>query len=282
MSVSVVACLNVDVGVGGGVLGKWIRTFLVGRTHQVLYNGSIVIHRSTGFRRSAGFGSRPSPFPTVHCRAVRSHQQKGPGSTLIRWWYAGASQCTSLRIICRSSEVIGVHQGDRRLDAVKQTQNEHRQNQMRSGCEAREVWMLKEICDAYSITDLLGKNPADLDRNAPAAVKGRHQWDRTAAGWTRVVHGSDGPTGRVGSGRVGSGRVGSGRVGSGRVGSGRVGSGRVGSGRVTILPDFGGSGRVGSALRIFQCFTYYFLVPKSIWIFEYYIRSDWFSTIFNI
>ena len=30
-----------------------------------------------------------------------------------------------------------------------------------------------------------------------------------------------------------------------------VGSGRVGSGRVTILPDFGGSGRVGSALRIF-------------------------------
>ena len=31
----------------------------------------------------------------------------------------------------------------------------------------------------------------------------------------------------------------------------RVGSGRVGSGRVTILPDFGGSGRVGSALRIF-------------------------------
>ena len=34
----------------------------------------------------------------------------------------------------------------------------------------------------------------------------------------RVVHGSDGPAGRVGSGRV------------------------------TILPDFGGSGRVGSAL----------------------------------
>ena len=31
----------------------------------------------------------------------------------------------------------------------------------------------------------------------------------------------------------------------------RVGSGRVGSGRVTILLDFGGSGRVGSALRIY-------------------------------
>ena len=39
-------------------------------------------------------------------------------------------------------------------------------------------------------------------------------------GHNRVVHGSDGPAGRVGSGRV------------------------------TILPDFGGSGRVGSALRI--------------------------------
>ena len=44
--------------------------------------------------------------------------------------------------------------------------------------------------------------------------------------YARVVHGSDGP-------------------------AGRVGSGRVGSGRVTILTDFGGSGRVGSALWIF-------------------------------
>ena len=55
----------------------------------------------------------------------------------------------------------------------------------------------------------------------------------------RVVHGSDGPAG-------------------------------VGSGRVTILPDFGGSSRVGSALRIrkkqnqFKFFTDYFLVPESI------------------
>ena len=44
----------------------------------------------------------------------------------------------------------------------------------------------------------------------------------------------------------------------------RVGSGRVGSGRVTILPDFGGSVRVWSALRIFKFFTEYFLVPDSI------------------
>ena len=73
----------------------------------------------------------------------------------------------------------------------------------------------------------------------------------------RVVHGSDGP-------------------------AGRVGSGRAGSGRVTILPDFGGSGRVGSALRI-----YYFLLIISWYlnrydIFEYYIRIDCFSSIFNI
>ena len=32
---------------------------------------------------------------------------------------------------------------------------------------------------------------------------------------------------------------------------------RVGSGRVTISPEFGGSGRVGSAFRIFQFFTDY-------------------------
>ena len=51
-----------------------------------------------------------------------------------------------------STFASATHNCDRRLDAVKQTQNEHRQN------------------------------PADLDRNAPAAVKGRHQWDRTAAG----------------------------------------------------------------------------------------------------
>ena len=51
---------------------------------------------------------------------------------------------------------------------------------------------------------------------------------------TRVVHGSDGPAGRVGSGRV------------------------------TILPVFGGSDRVGSALRILKFFTGYFLIPDPI------------------
>ena len=48
----------------------------------------------------------------------------------------------------------------------------------------------------------------------------------------RVVHGSDGPTGRVGSNRV------------------------------TILPDFGGSGRVSTSDLLF--FTDYFFVPDSI------------------
>ena len=57
--------------------------------------------------------------------------------------------------------------------------------------------------------------------------------------WTRVVHGSDGP-------------------------ADRIGSGRVGSGRVTILPNFGGSGRVGSAFLIFYFFNDFFLVPESI------------------
>ena len=54
---------------------------------------------------------------------------------------------------------------------------------------------------------------------------------------------------------------------------------RVGSGH-----DFAGFWRVGSGQHFgfFSFFTYYFLVPKSIWIFEYYIRIDWFSTIFNI
>ena len=67
-----------------------------------------------------------------------------------------------------------------------------------------------------------------------------------AVGYTqccsRVVHGSDGPAGRVGSGRVGSGRVGSGRVGSGRAGSGhdfaefwRVGSGRVSTSDLVVF-----------------------------------------------
>ena len=57
----------------------------------------------------------------------------------------------------------------------------------------------------------------------------------------RVVHGSDGPAGRVGSGRVGSGRVGSGH-------------------------DFAGFRRVGSGQHFgfISFFTYYFLVPESI------------------
>ena len=63
-----------------------------------------------------------------------------------------------------------------------------------------------------------------------------------------------------------------------RVGWTRV-SGRVG---ITILPDFGGSGRVGSALWIFYFLLIIFLVPKSTRIFEYYIRIDWFSTSFKI
>ena len=71
---------------------------------------------------------------------------------------------------------------------------------------------------------------------------------------SRVVHGSDGPAGRVGSSHDFSGFW-------------RVGSGRVGSGQ-----HFG----------FFKFFTDYFSVPESIWIFEYYIRNDWISTIFDI
>ena len=55
---------------------------------------------------------------------------------------------------------------------------------------------------------------------------------------------------------------------------------RVGSGRVTILSDFGGSGRVSTS--DFVDFTDNFLLPKSIWIFEYYIRIDCLTRIFNI
>ena len=57
-----------------------------------------------------------------------------------------------------------------------------------------------------------------------------------------------------------------------RVGSGRVGSGRVGSGRVTILPDFGGSGRV--SISDFLVFNWLFL---GTWI-DMNLRklhSDW-------
>ena len=62
----------------------------------------------------------------------------------------------------------------------------------------------------------------------------------------RVVHGSDGPAGRVWSGR-----------------------------------DFDGFWRVGSALWKVLFFTDYFWVPESMWIFEYRIWIMFFSTIFN-
>ena len=80
-----------------------------------------------------------------------------------------------------------------------------------------------------------------IEKIAPAAPPPNHNMILNTPLCPRVVHGSDGPAGRVGSGRVGSGRVGSGRVGSGRVGSGRVGS------RFCRIS----AGRVGSALRIF-------------------------------
>ena len=62
-------------------------------------------------------------------------------------------------------------------------------------------------------------------------------------------------------------------------GSGRAGLGHDFAGFWRV---FGGSGRVGSALRIYYFFTNYFLVPESIRIFEYYIRIDCFSSIFNL
>ena len=51
---------------------------------------------------------------------------------------------------------------------------------------------------------------------------------------------------------------------------------RVGSRFYRILAS-----RVSTS-DFFNFFTDYFLVPESIWIFEYYIRIDLFSTIFNI
>ena len=60
----------------------------------------------------------------------------------------------------------------------------------------------------------------------------------------------------------------------------RVGLGRVGSQFCRILAGRV-SGRVSTS-DLFSFFTDYFLVPESIGIFKYYIRINWFFTIFNI
>ena len=60
----------------------------------------------------------------------------------------------------------------------------------------------------------------------------------------------------------------------------RVGSDRVGSGHDFARLWRVGSGRVSTS-DFFYFFTEYFFVPESIWIFEYYIRIELFSTIFN-
>ena len=74
-SVTVVACLNIDQDVP-----------CVGRTQQVLYMGrlSSIGRLDFGVPQGSVLGLL-APFPAVHCWAVRSHQQKGPGSTPIRW-----------------------------------------------------------------------------------------------------------------------------------------------------------------------------------------------------
>ena len=38
---------------------------------------SAIIHQSTGYRRSTGFGSRLSHFPAVHCRVFENINRKG-------------------------------------------------------------------------------------------------------------------------------------------------------------------------------------------------------------
>ena len=58
---------------------------------------------------------------------------------------------------------------------------------------------------------------------------------KQSMGYFRVVHGSDGPAGRVGSGRVGSGRVGSGHD---FAGFWRVGSGRVSTSDLLVFTDY--------------------------------------------
>ena len=125
----------------------WMGTFLVGRTQQVLYMGQLSIDW-LDFGVSQGsvlvlllfLLFTAQLFEVINRKAAHSHTDDTQVHLSIP-----ASESS----VC-SSAVLGVHRGDRRLDAVKQTQDEHRQN------------------------------PSDLDQNTPAAVKGRHQWDKTA------------------------------------------------------------------------------------------------------
>ena len=135
--------LRIRFGVGSGVLG-WIRTFLVGRTQQVLYMGRLSSIGRLDFGVPQGSVLGPLLFLLYTAELWRSSTERG-------WWHTHTlmiRRCISVYQPPNHRSQLGSSRSALRRSTVgcSQTiQNEHRQN------------------------------PADLDRNAPAAVKGRHQ-----------------------------------------------------------------------------------------------------------
>ena len=75
--------LRIRFGVGGGVL-EWIRTFLVGRTQQVLYMGRLSSIGRLDFGVSQGSVLGPLLFLLYTAKLFEAaHQQKDAGSTVI-------------------------------------------------------------------------------------------------------------------------------------------------------------------------------------------------------
>ena len=108
------------------------------------------------------------------------------------------------------------------------------------GGKYREANVYLSLTNSLEIR-VIGKRQKDDDDNVSFMLRYEGEWCSYSL---RVVHGSDGPVGRVGSGRV------------------------------TILPDFGGSGLVGSALRFFNVFY---------WLFFWYMnRFESSNTAFGL
>ena len=243
--------LSISFGLTGSAF-DWMRSFIVGRTQTVLYCGSV--SRCAVVRSGVAQGSVLGPLLYVLYTADIQRLVVSLGFDVHL--YADDTQFHGSCMPADTADLAALS-----MDVINAVKTWMSSNRLRLNAdETQFIWLgtshflgkrdmqaVSSILQSSDVVNNLGvyldsglvmdrqmsklcqvcyfhlrrlRNSASIAHQGIAThVSPRLRYESGRS--LRVVHGSDGPAGRVGSGRV------------------------------TILPDFGGSGRVGSALQIF-------------------------------